>query len=507
MTRIMYWNVSDFGNNRFFSASNQRDRSAPRPLTHQQTAAARLGILTNAILALNPDIFVLLECRFGNGVGAAAEGSAATDNSAATLLLWLRANVDPNFQLVPPIKLGTGARPECVAVFYKGVIAAAAAPVPALNRFFAGPYYWPGGAVGPAQNLPPAAGGAAPAYAAPWNLSLPNRQIDAASPILAGVWEDQLAGKFEYLGAVPPLAVAPAALLTFPNAGDRPPLQTDFIEMMPPAAPGGAVRFRVISLFSYHAPSAQNGPGGPANADSVLGTASVANIQELQNLPANFDAAVLVGDFNVSLFAAPAVIAAAYNPLQGLANMQQALAPGAGLNDTVKGYFKTHYGREPAPGTPNGARTWNAWDPTSVPGAPAVAGYPGYQYFGIRDNIGLYDAIDNIFVRPNPPAIANVTVANPVVGSPYTPFAGFAPPAGAPAQGNINFPRDPVFAPATFPLPVAGGGGAGPTPGGIDWTGGAAGGFNIAAQTTFRSWARIGRIRSTSDHLALVVEI
>jgi hypothetical protein len=108
--------------------------------------------------------------------------------------------------------------------------------------------------------------------------------------------------------------------------------------------------------------------------------------------------------------------------------------------------------------------------------------YPTYGYLSDR-----HKCIDNIFV--NGGALANTTVLNAVVGSPYNIVpGGGAPPWLTPAvQGFFDIDTlCPIYnaAAPTWQAPQ----------------------FAVGMRAAFRGWNNFGRIRSTSDHLPIIAD-
>jgi hypothetical protein len=457
----MYQNINNFGYNRFFDDSRKRPKNGGiGGNTFAQAALDRLTVVANAVTAANPDLFSVVEVNSGqNGI---ALGNLVMELSSANLMDHLNtlglasAGVARNYKLVPPIVTGTGGRAEGVAVFYD------------MNRLqFLGPWAWPGGQ-GPsdtAANIT-GGGGALAAYPANWTNAanpaldcLPNRVIPVGQHN-AGHNENTLAAQWQFENP-------PGTVLEFPLVGYRRPILTMFREM---AAPN-----RIIKLLSFHAPPDQLAPPPPplAVVASILGTAGLANVTEMTGaIPAN-EVWAIVGDFNVSLFSA-----VAYGPLTTTpapANRYTAaISRGAGpIPDTYpsKSYLITHIR------TSDEAEPWQ------------TNGYPGFGYMSVPDGFGRYDAIDNIFTRYGAAAGAPgaATILNAVSGSPYTAVAPPAPPPVIPT-GAIALGTQ-LNSPASLNSPA---GRVVNAPGAIK---------------AFQGWNNYRKIRSSSDHMALAIDL
>jgi hypothetical protein len=487
MTRIMYWNVNNFGTERFFC---QQYRKVKRRKLNQgnlsdiDAATDRFDALYATIQQNLPDILVIVEVT--TGTDNLPEGEIIDERTSYNLMEELRARTgNPNWYLVPPLVSGTQGRAEGIAVFYNSA-----------NLTFTGPWRWPGG-FGPADSVAaipnvnmgfydqPYTWRANPnAAAGPGNLpnpadpdnSLPNRVIPPDSAFNGGRFEYQVAGQWNYFVGGNPIN----AQLNFPAAGNRRPFLTTFYDTS--VAVGGYTH-REIRLMSFHASpyQFQNNPvtglreAGPA----VNGTAEIANIFEMNQGLAPNQVNVIVGDFNVPLWAygGVALPTLAYNPIIALGYAQQLQQVPNAYPD--KAYRITHI--RPA----DDATPYN------------TNGYPGFGYMTEPELLGRYDAIDNIFVRyppaPNmaggPPA-TNMTIVNTATGSPYVGGAAPPLPPGVPAgTGGALVYAQALNNPANLPIP------AGIAP------------FDIGRVTSFQGWDNYRKIRSTSDHLALIVDV
>jgi hypothetical protein len=437
MTRILYWNIQQFGLNKINELVKRPRNSNVRPVT--QAATLKLDVIRTTLTQNTPDIFVVVETNTGAGLpGTLVTGKGL--EGAQFLLNQMRGWFPlSDWMLVPPMRLGLNGMGEGISVFYNNA-----------NVKFSGPWGWLGndadvvamGAVN-VQN-----------YAPPVDQYLPNENSPnvvgniynpgVACRSLAGQW------KFDDINGT---------RLNFPGSNNRTPFLTTFWDV----AAG-----RTIKLLSFHASPKK----GPASS----GTNNLSKIPEMTNLAAN-EVGVIVGDFNVN------ILDAFYEPL-AYTNLTGALPIGAGytreINPTVnqfpeKGYIATMI-------KPVSAAT--PWE---------TNGYPGYGYAVTAS----YVSVDNILTRYGSAAAGgptnNFTIVNRVTGTPYN----LIPPLGPTGALVYNSAMASVGANGTgLPLP----------PNGPNGVGGTANN-NIGALTTFRGWPNYRKIRGTSDHLPLIVDV
>ncbi|MBS1912329.1 MAG: hypothetical protein JST22_10115 [Bacteroidetes bacterium] len=446
--RILYWNIENFALNKVANPNN-RKRQRGASMTQGVASAARQAYILSHLTAIPapPDIMVVVEVETGyDAPGRIVRGAGA--NGAAALLLAIRAaTANANWMLVPPIQTGPN---EGVGIFYDST-----------NLVFTGPYIWPGGAGGVA--VAPGGVGAA-AYAAPFNVSITTgRVVPGGAMHNVGTAENLCAARVDFTHAAalgPPLAGTPIAY-----AG-RAPYMASFADIT-----GGGGVVRNITLYAVHSPATVFAAGPYL--------AGLANTQEIVAANAATELKVVLGDFNVNLLtAAPGwVRSLPYGGLvgagYGLALDPLAPAPGAPANG-YEGYYATHIRRGKS------AVYWST--------AALNTYYPAYGYYGSEIVANFY-AIDNIFTRYGagiaPPGANNFTILNGIVGSQYNLFP---PPAVGTPQGAL-----------AFPIAMAGGAFAAPPA--------IAPAFTAGRKKSFNGWANYGFIRSTSDHLALVMDV
>jgi hypothetical protein len=241
--------------------------------------------------------------------------------------------------------------------------------------------------------------------------------------------------------------------INFPIKGERAPWLTTFTEVI-----GG----RELEIFGLHAPA----PG----PNAILGTAAILNVDEFTGAEAANVARALGGDFNVDANSAPK----ANNPYQQIA---------------AAGYqwvFSTKVPQVPAVFYRTSMRTVGAASLNGI--------YPDYGY-GVN-------AYDQIFVRGQTVTDPATTqrIINPVAGTsappqandsgyPNTPLRnaliGYGYPAAQPAANGTAAFSTPTEMGQDIPTILAG---AGPA-------------------AAFKLWANYGKIRSLSDHLAVVIDL
>lgn len=485
MTTIMYWNIMQFGYNRFFTDEGSVKRRKVTGIGGKQpyeAAQDRLAIVMSSLRAKPPDIFVIVEVN--RGINELPEGSVVEDQSSLNLLYQIRADgtLTPNgteWALVPPLISGEGGKAEGIAVFYKSSVGGN----PYL--YFGGPWRWPGGPSTAGGNSAVAnSTGSFGNYSHPWDEALPKRQVPNNSPFNAKQQENQLAGQYQFFQPPP---MPPATPLYFPAKGYRSPFLTYFWDVS-----AGVGNERLIKLLSYHAPPEQTS-NNANTALSAAGTAKLAQIQEMNAPGTNTnEVSVIVGDFNVSLFdtagAGGGLAGQAYTPLTG-AGYTQAITRNVAGGSIIppsypqKSYLITHIKRL------GKSFPWN------------TNGYPGYGYLSEPDQFGRYDAIDNIFTKYGTGgSAANITIVNRVIGAPYTKVAAFPAHLPDPQRGHYSY-ATAMNNPAALPVPTPppppplppGPGGYPPKPTG--------------KRNQFRGWDNYKKVWSTSDHMALIIDV
>jgi len=461
MARILYWNIQQFGINKINNPSIKRQRGSS--INFAAASTDRRTLIMSVIAANLPDIIVVVETSTGGG----NEGTTITaggQTGALDLLVRIRAVHGANWMLVPPLILGQGGVSEGISVYYNSAV---------LD--FTGPFGWQGGG-NAADDVATIGLVNLAEYPAPWYLGVGNANnvLPAGNtPGTPGIINpfmpmSRLAGQWLFHDA----ALVPNRL-QFPGIGNRPPFLTTFWD---------AANNRNIKLLSYHAP--------PQSLPAANGTNRLASILEMTaNLGAQ-DAGVIVGDFNVDLFSA-FFRGIAYGTLTAAVGVGGGAGYARQINPTAnvypnKSYVCTHITSR------DRATPWT------------TNGYPGYGYVGSDDGFPGYDSIDNVLTRYGAAAggpAANMTIVNKITGSPYNRV--LPTPGGAPAGNYVyNTGMQPIVGglaaglPVALPLPPAPPGGAG---GYVPGT--------LGALKRFRGWANYGKIRSTSDHLPLIIDV
>jgi hypothetical protein len=463
MTRILYWNISNFSRNKIAN-----------PLWYRQAESAdRLVHIVNEVFAQQvPDIFVVVEVYYRRAYWM-LEGLPVSDASRAGvigLLDAIRAVTNNNWMVVPALWSGTAGFCEGVAVFYNQTVVQFAGP------YVFGPDYRTAGAHSPPivrgcprpQTVRPGwAPGAWPngprLYPLSWQQPpggggscLPARATPAG--VNAMVNEDRLAGQYEFFDAF-------GNRIYFPGQMQRSPFLTCFDVL------GAAKR---LKIFAVH-------------TSPLFAAQALAQLQHIQELPpAANEVSIVVGDFNVDTFANRA----AYNGLTGMGFQLHFDSMQAGMAQPTRlPYCLTHYLPENH-ATPFG----------TLGGAVASPIHDVYPRFGYMGSMGgahftvpaTSGAIDNVLTQYDGGLVApahNKTIVNKVVGTPYAAAGPMPPPAIADltvGQAYASSLANPIPSPngrnSTIPAPP-------------DY------------QTQFRQWGNFGRIRSTSDHLALLIDV
>ena len=474
MIRILFWNVNNFSKNKMFNDSTWADFLA---------STDRQGHMVDEVIMPNPpDIFAMVEVysrvREVGIEGTVLNPDADAGEGVLILLKEFRRKLGQHWCLVPPLNLGEGGNREAVAVFYNS-----------QKLQFIGPYmYW-----NPVQGVPKAQPPDANLlnriadYPQKWRDCLPHpNQTDNARQHnrnygAANIPEWQSAGQWEYFSGnhvIPSPDAAPYAntRIYFPDTWHRGPFFTAFRDLTVNPQ-------RTIKLFSVHT--------SPATAKNAV--RNLAQVQEIANINAD-EVSVVAGDFNVDTFNPNEN--GAYGPLEQLhfAMALDCRAPANNNNNPAvdparKPYCMTHL-------LPVDVAT--PFNNTGV--APDVTHnvYPRYGYMGSMGGFLFQTpvdsgAIDNFFVRYGANAggpAANITVVNTVVGKPYNAIPA---PNGVTNElsGGLAYParlNNPLTMPTANP----------PAPGGVNPAPGVG---------NFRNWENFWRIHSTSDHLALAIEV
>jgi Endonuclease/Exonuclease/phosphatase family len=377
--------------------------------------------------------------------GGGQPGTLVTTNGIAGALN-LHANMrhlNPAWCLVPPLKTSDY---EGVAVFYRSD-----------KLIFSGPFHWPGGAAGRATPAPRAPSGP---YPLQLDARIGRRVVPAESRYNPEQREEFSAAQTTNWNAY---SIGPG-----PVFQSRQPYLTTFAEL------NADDSFkRDIALCSVHGP-ADTVP----NAERYM--RQLGETKELVDPLGPNEVRILAGDFNVNLLEEDGGLNQAYADLRkppgsfslGLSPVP---VPAGGVPPAGQGFYATHMRER------RHARFW-----------PPLGDYPGYGYIG-SDLIQNFYAIDNMLARGSRPR--KFTILNPVVGSPFLDRRppGYPAPrgtygvnrrAGLPAPTELE---DEIPHPFNLPNP----------PGAV----------TPGEKSIFRSWLNFGRVRGTSDHLPIAMEV
>ncbi len=538
MTRILYWNIENFSLNKIFNNFNG--------LAFGLSLDRQFHILHEVMGQNVPDIFVIVEVYSRiKEVGLEGTVLKANGNAGKGVLLLhdrIRKVYGNEWCLVPPLNLGCEGYREAVAVFYNSE-----------KLQFDGPYIW-------CQEPPIRPGAIATDWSQPihehtinnrtnypcqWQNVMPNphhpnpnlklnrgRRVDMGG-VVHSVPEWQFAGQWQYYKNETPVPSPIVAgdipnRIYFPGRDNRSPFLTQFIDLT------NGANNRIIKLFAVH-----TSPDTAAQAVRKL-----ANVQEIQDINAN-DVSVIVGDFNVDTFNMDQNGAYA-GLLVPPCDYTMALDPRDGdhVNPDRHPYCLTHLlpTDQATPFNANGV--WTDAQHNEYP-RYGYMGSMGGENFEVPVNTG---AIDNVFTRNIPSkrprkdqeeeevaeagtgadgggqeieadgAMAggpapNISIVNTVTGKPYNAIPdpnrviaelreGLAYNSTL-DQELINQLQNGGFDPPQVGDP----GGAREAKGDIPEEEEEERQKAFAAFENFRAWRNFGRIRSTSDHLALIIEV
>ena len=445
MTRILYWNISNFTQSKILIEDP--------PVEYQQSRDRLDHIVSQVMMPNAPDVFLLVEAyarvRDVGDQGAVLMEESRVAFGLLLLLEEIRHRLGPTWCLLPPVHIGNLGYRETVGVYYN-----------AQTLQFAGPWIYaqPPGEAGRA--LPPTPANLANLrnYAREWRNELPNPNNEIPALQLNRTWspgggvninEWQSAGQWEYYTAL-------GARMNFPYPDNRSPFHVDFREVAGPQ--------HTIRLFVVH-----TSPETAARATTQIGL-----IPEINQFTPNA-VSVVIGDFNVDSFDMNEN--GAYANLDH--NYDMALDPRAGhvFTPVRKPYCLTHL-------LPIDLAT--PFNNVGVATDPQHNVYPRHGYMGSTDihprRANDSGAIDNAFVAYVAGTVVlprNTTIVNTVVGKPYVA----APGVGPELTGGIGYGTS-----LANPVP----------PGGIN---------PPVDPIGFANWNNFGKVRSTSDHLALSVDV
>lgn len=455
MIKILFWNINNFSKNKI----NKPD-TVGEPNNAVESQDRRDHIVDQVFGSQVPHIFVIVEV-YSRVREVGYEGTVLNSNRNAgqgviELLGRIRTRWGNDFCIVPPLNLGRQGFREAVAVIYDSTRLQFIGPN--LLSQIMGVYI-------PISRAPdqPAVNNLVN-YDDNWVNGLPleggrTHQI-TIGPNNHDIREDQFAGQWEFHDAN-------NERINFPNADNRSPFLTRFLEVNVPNP-------RIINLYAVHTSPANQAVGQLSRIPAIAAATPIDTVD------------VIVGDFNVD----PFDHLNDYNSLlAGAHPFTMALDPrngGAGLViDARRPYCTTHL-LPVAQATP-----FNNTGQTNVQHNV----YPRFGYMGSMggqafQNPVMTGAIDNIFTRygggvAGGPA-QNISIVNTITGKPYNAVVA---PGGVTAEltGGLAYNHTLYNV-----LPVLGAGYPDPTAG---------------EPAQFRQWNNFGRIHSVSDHLALCIDV
>jgi hypothetical protein len=462
MTRVLFWNIEKFGKNKIDDPRMQplkRKRKAAAPVNtsgEAQKSAERFTVIKNVITAMAPDILFVVEVNSGEGPESVLAAGESGIEGTKRLLTWLRT-LDPNWRLVPPLKVGGYAKTESAGVFYRGQTGS-------IQRYFTGPNLWSGGPGGFSSR--PEDGwnsdGTRDYGAAELNAmlvppgTLP-RQVPQTAAYNGGEMENTLAARVQFSEIGQPDNRINYGIY-------RAPYMASFMEQDTAAGTE-----RNLTLFGVHTPP-EGTEGGGVFAEGY--PVYLYQTEEVNGTLRANETRVIGGDFNLPLLNANGTQTSYYNPL----TEWQPAAPDPGwtpftlllrsptptlpLDPTARGYLETSLRRvanEPPSAPPRDGYLW-------------TLNTPGYNYFS--------QSFDNILVRPFVAANGYATVLNTIVGAPY----GAIPPALLNQMRSPLGPTVTVWPPATLT-------------------------YDPTQESNLSIWNNFGCLRSTSDHFGLIAVV
>lgn len=495
MTRVLFWNIQQFGLNKVRLESRKRKHGSD----DVQQARMRLDLILRVVKACDPDVFIVVEVSSRIGGADRRESGQLIDLSGIgwqgseylydCLTDPLNNNPDKDWRMVPPLVIGKGAVTEAVTVYYRGSWTDAAGA--AYKRYFTGPNLWTGGEGGRSERPQSAAG----EYPDPVTKCLQGltweqagtewtatprepRQIPIGALHNAGQWERRVAARTSYkkVGSTTNEDV---------NFGvRREPYMCTFSEFRAGQTPQ---LLRHVTVFGVHAP--------PNYVDATNYMSTLACTKEIMDELAPYEVRVLCGDFNLNLLAYDETkvpgqqklrLTKDYEPLTKDANYQLALRPRDGVEyvgsrqelERIKGYFATLIA---------GSDRAVLWSRVDNP-----APYPGYFYIGseLKEGGAKGYSIDNILIKTLAVVEFNaLSILNTVVGAPLNKNP--SPPQSVPINTSVTLGSPNTFSTAEVPWPTV--------PNAPNWT--------LAWQNHVLGDACYGHLRSTSDHLPIFTEV
>lgn len=461
MAKVLYWNIQQFGINKISELGDNEPRkkqsvSSTKTMSDSENSKKRKRtgtttyyqirkeVILSTLSQNTPDIFVVVE----TSTGKKAPGTLITAGGAQGALLLLkeiRGLLSEDWMLVPPLVLGLGGVAEGISVYFNS-----------STVEFTGPWGWQGNAY-PSVPVDSVAASALQEYSDIWANCLPEGKV--TSTINKDIEYKKLAGQWEFS----PSIRSTRSKLGFPGTTNRTPWLTTFWDK---------TANRTIKLLAFHA--------SPKKNASAEGTNQLSKINEMTTNLQDDEVGVIVGDFNVDLFNTQ-YEPIAYNELINVKGYTRSINPTAVTTFPEKGYVCTML------------KSFKSAYPWSPPG------YPGFEYMIDKS----YSSVDNILTKYGSNAggpATNITIVNRITGAPYDKDTSAA--ASLPkghftySTGMSKLSGTYPYEPAALPLP----------PDGPDGMGGFSPG-SAGSLSTFKSWVNYRGVKSTSDHMALIIEI
>jgi len=455
MAKVLVWNLQTFGINKINDPRTTRQPNTGGS-SYQFASFMRRIIVNRNLLFTDPDIIVLIEVSSGDNRLSDLATQTGGMQGCVYLLNYLRTSyafADPDWRLVPPLRVGIGGKAETVAIFYRGRSVVNGANV---YRYFTGPNIWTGAYDG--FSLLPGTG-VANAYPSNGTIDFNAMLVPAGTqprPIPGGalhngnVLENRVAARNRYAD--------------FDFSTLREPYLGTFTE----TDNNGTVT-RNLSIVGVHAPA--------VTGDQMTFMNALAVLPEVSGNLGNVETRLVAGDFNLNLLDNQGNYSGVYLPLTNNAYTMliQPAGQAPGNLGAYAGYFATHV---KGPDLSSGSRfLWSQNNNTQ-------SFYPGFGYIGSEIVANFY-SIDNMLVRPfNNNQNYRTTIMNHVAG---TPFNAVGAPPGNPPIGTTFMPSSFSF----LPWP--------PSPTAPNWT------VGTARQRT--GWMNYGHIYRTSDHFATFADV
>ncbi|MFJ3220805.1 hypothetical protein ACIPLC_33400 [Kitasatospora sp. NPDC086801] len=370
-TRILYWNIDKFG-----ELVDKRGR--PNPVKDAD-------YIEKVMTAAGPQFVVIVEVLSDDPTGQNSEsfrGSLRDSNTGPQECLKLLSEIakylGADWKLVPPLHTGPS---EAVAIFYDS-----------RNWYFTGPNIWAG-----SLSDAPAQGRGAGSYPDQFSKAMSNRKIPGSSHNNPNLEENKCAARVI-------LRDSAGALIS--EIGG-PKLHAPYMATFMAENPKGG-DCKAVSIIAIH---------GPASNQPATGyLTALARAKEVSEDLQGGEVRVVLGDFNLNSVANDGVnfkLNSTYHALTGAGSGYSLLLEAKGgkvvANESggYPSFFGTYLEKTGA------ASYWPLGVNTSK--------YPGYRYTA---SSGKNFSLDNAYLKAKGFDLskADLTVFNPIVGSPYTAY-------------------------------------------------------------------------------------